>query len=168
MLASDDPIVEVVGILVSPKEVSLVIGETQELTAEISPVNASNQNFTWSSDNKAIVEVDEMGVVTAIKQGVARVTATTEDGGFSDESMITVTLPVPEIQMYPNPIYEVLRITKAQGASVEIYTLGGALMHSKIIDSNDYSLEMSSLANATYIVRVTNLETEVIQKFIKN
>ena len=168
VLASDDPIVEVVGILVSPKEVSLVIGETQELTAEISPVNASNQNFTWSSDNKAIVEVDEMGVVTAIKQGVARVTATTENGEFSDESMVTVTLPVPEIQMYPNPIYEVLRITKAQGASVEIYTLGGALMHSKIIDSNDYSLEMSSLANATYIVRVTNLETEVIQKFIKN
>ena len=41
-------------------------------------------------------------------------------------------------------------------------------MHSKIIDSNDYSIEMSSLANATYIVRVTNLETEVIQKFIKN
>jgi len=93
-----------------------------------------------------------MGVVTAIKQGVARVAATTEDVEFSDESRITVTLPVSEIQMYPNPIYEV----------------GGALMHSKIIDSNDYSLEMSSLANATYIVRVTNLETEVIQKFIKN
>lgn len=68
---------------------SLKVGETTTLTATIKPENASNKKVIWSSSNGEIATVKD-GVVTAIKEGEATITAKTENGGKTASCSITV------------------------------------------------------------------------------
>jgi uncharacterized protein YjdB len=45
---------------------------------------------TWSSSNEAVATVDISGVVTAVSNGTATITVTTQDGGFTANCVITV------------------------------------------------------------------------------
>lgn len=81
-----------------PDTASVYTGLFLQLTPTISPSNASNQNISWSSSNTSIATVSATGVVTGVAAGTATITVTTEDGGFTDECVITVnksTLPSP-------------------------------------------------------------------------
>lgn len=52
------------------------------LTAAIEPAMATNDDIIWNSDTPEVATVDIFGRVTAVSHGVARITATTSDGGF--------------------------------------------------------------------------------------
>jgi uncharacterized repeat protein (TIGR02543 family) len=54
------------------------------------PDNASNKNLTWRSSNTSVATVSSSGVVTGVSAGSAAITVTTEDGGFTAVSDITV------------------------------------------------------------------------------
>ncbi|MBA6316997.1 Ig-like domain-containing protein, partial [Cellulophaga baltica] len=69
--------------------------------------NATNQNVTWSSSDDAIASVSATGVVTGNAIGTATITVTTEDGGFTATSTITVqaaTFAVTGITVDPTSI----------------------------------------------------------------
>ncbi|MBU2950603.1 sulfatase-like hydrolase/transferase [Tamlana agarivorans] len=85
--------VPVTGVSVSPSSASLTIGNTQQLNATVSPANASNQNITWSTSNGSVATVNSNGLVTAQGAGSVTITATTADGGFTDNCSVTVTVP---------------------------------------------------------------------------
>jgi len=72
------------GILLTVIGLLLDKGNTFQLEAEILPSNASNKNIIWTSSNNSIAAVDNTGLVKAVGGGVASITATTEDGGYSD------------------------------------------------------------------------------------
>ena len=59
---------------------SVAIGGTIQLTPGYAPENATRQQVTWVSANEQIATVDENGVVTGLKRGTARITATAADG----------------------------------------------------------------------------------------
>ena len=129
VLAPEDSIIGVIGIVVNPEEFSLQIEEKVQLIAEISPSNATNQGYIWSSSDTSIATVSNSGLVTAVAEGTVSIIATTTEGNFTGESNITVTVDKVEIVLYPNPSKDTLKIIKAQGAVVEVYTLNGALMN---------------------------------------
>lgn len=89
---SDEPQedVPVTGVSLNKSETSLEVGSTETLVANISPNNATIQTVTWSSNNEDVATV-EGGVVTAVAEGEATITVTTQDGGFTDECTVTVT-----------------------------------------------------------------------------
>ena len=70
----------ITNIAVSPTSVSIEQGETIQLTATITPNDASNQVVTWSSDNDNIASVNNNGLVTAKTVGTTIIRATTTDG----------------------------------------------------------------------------------------
>ncbi len=74
---------------------SLKVGETITLTATIKPDNATNKKVIWSSSNAEIAKVED-GVVTAIKEGEATITAKTEDGGKTATCTISAYQPQTE------------------------------------------------------------------------
>ena len=78
----------------SEKETLTKIGESTELKVKIEPENADAQKLIWKSDNEMIAAVDENGKVTAIGNGTAIITVTTEDG--KNTASITITVKIPD------------------------------------------------------------------------
>lgn len=82
----------VTGITMSPTEASVAIGNTLQLTATVTPSNASNKALTWTSSNTSVATVNSSGLVTAKAVGTATITATTKDGtNMSATCAVTVT-----------------------------------------------------------------------------
>lgn len=84
-------IVEVESVSVEPAALSLTEEETRKLAHTITPSNATNQKVSWSSDNEAVATVSQEGVVTAIKEGTATITVTTESNNKTATCIVTVT-----------------------------------------------------------------------------
>ena len=85
--------IRVTGVDIKPDTLSLDVGKTANLTVNISPSDATNKNVSWRSSDAGVATVSSTGVVTAIKEGKANIFVTTEDGSFSDISLVTVTNP---------------------------------------------------------------------------
>lgn len=81
--------VAVTGITLNAASGELTIGGQTTLTATVMPADASNKTVTWVSSAPAVASVAD-GVVTALAPGSAKITATTADGGFTAEYMLTV------------------------------------------------------------------------------
>ena len=86
----DPPVVAVTSVSIAPTTASISVGNVQQLTETILPANASDKSGTWSS-NSANATVDSNGLVTAVTEGIATITFTTIDGGFTDSTEITIT-----------------------------------------------------------------------------
>ena len=82
--------VSVQGVTLSTNTLSMKVGGTANLTANIRPTNATNQNVTWTTNNNAVATVNN-GVVTAHAKGQATIRVTTEDGNYSDTCIVTVS-----------------------------------------------------------------------------
>ena len=76
------------------KETLTKLGESTELKVKIEPENADAQKLIWKSENEMIAAVDENGKVTAIGNGMAIITVTTEDG--KNTASITITVKIPD------------------------------------------------------------------------
>ena len=84
---------KVTGVTLSETTLTLDVGESDTLTATITPSNATDQNVTWSSDNESVATVDQNGRVTAVAQGGATITAAVD--GKSAECYVTVNAAAP-------------------------------------------------------------------------
>lgn len=82
--------INVTGIRIVPESKKINVGKSTKFNAIISPSNATNKTVIWSSSDESVAIVSENGVVTGLKTGSAVITATTEDGSFTDEVTITV------------------------------------------------------------------------------
>ncbi|WP_303317431.1 Ig-like domain-containing protein [Flavivirga abyssicola] len=87
------PNVAVTGLNVTPETVELEKGKTVTLGRLVLPAEATNKTVTWSSSAPDIATVSANGVVTAIAEGLATITGTTQEGGFTDSAVVTVVLP---------------------------------------------------------------------------
>ena len=104
--------VPVSGVSLNKDSTSLTVGDTETLTATITPDNATNKNVTWSSDTPSVASVNN-GVVTAVAPGTATITVTTADGGFTATCAVTVRPDIPPA----NPNYKIT-VEATQGGTV--------------------------------------------------
>ena len=94
--------VAVESVTISPSSLTLTEGESQKLTAVVSPSNASVQTVTWKSLAPVYATVDQDGTVTAVSAGWATIRATTEDGDKVAEIYVTVrpkVIPVTDVSL---------------------------------------------------------------------
>ena len=85
----------VTGITVSSTSVALEEGKTQQLTANITPDNASNKTVSWSSNNTNIATVSSTGLVTAKTVGIATITVKANDGSNQTATCRVTVNPIP-------------------------------------------------------------------------
>lgn len=77
-------------IVLTPESALLEKNETLQLTATITPENATNKEVTWTSSNPDVATVSATGLVTTKTAGTATITATAADSGKKATSIITV------------------------------------------------------------------------------
>lgn len=108
--------VAVIGVKLNSTSLSLTEGDSYQLKATVSPINATNQNVTWKSSNSNVADVDQDGLVVAVKAGTATITVTTEDGNKTATCTVTVkadkvavagvTLNMTSLSMKVNETYQ--------------------------------------------------------------
>lgn len=82
--------------LIAPKT-TMEVGETMNVSANISPANATLQEVKWSSSDPFVFGIDKTGRIVAYCSGTAKVIATTLDGSnITKELTITVTENIQE------------------------------------------------------------------------
>ena len=88
--------VPVEGISLDAGNLTMTVGSTATLAADVSPNNATQPLVIWSSSDSQVATVSHTGVVKANKAGTAIITATSYDGGRSASCRVTVkTAEVP-------------------------------------------------------------------------
>lgn len=86
-----DNTVYVTGVKLDKSTAKVTVGKTLQLTATVSPDNATDKGVTWESSDTGIATVDENGLVKGVKAGKATITVTTDDGGYTATCEMTVT-----------------------------------------------------------------------------
>ena len=87
--------VQIEGVALDKTVIEITTGNTAQLSASVLP-EGSPQGVTWSSSNAEVASVDEAGLVTAIAEGTAVVTATSSaDSSKSASCTVTVTASAP-------------------------------------------------------------------------
>ncbi len=81
----------VTGVTLDKTNLDMKTGNTESLTAIISPTNATNKNVTWSSSNESVATVSSDGKVTAISKGTAIITVITKEGEYTASCTVNVT-----------------------------------------------------------------------------
>ena len=90
-------VIEPTSVSVSPSRLTLKVGESDTLSASVRPTNATETWVDWESSDTRVARVSSSGRVTAVSEGTARITATT-DNGRSDYCTVTVEKGEPELE----------------------------------------------------------------------
>lgn len=86
------------GVRLDRSELNMVVGDSEKLTATVTPDNADNKNVNWTSSDSEVASVANDGTVTAAKEGTAVITVTTEDGGKTATCNVTVAARVINVE----------------------------------------------------------------------
>ena len=68
----------------------MAVGDTQTLTATVTPLNATDKSVSWSSSNSSVATVSSLGIVTAKTAGTATIRVTTNDGLKTTSCLVEV------------------------------------------------------------------------------
>lgn len=108
-------------ISLSRNSVTLAVGETITLDANIYPSNAHNKDLDWKSSNSSVAQVSSGGVVKAKTVGTAIITVTSKANSSCKD---TCTIYVEEALPTPTePVYDPGVIPGAGGGDVPIVSI---------------------------------------------
>ena len=84
---------------VVPTSITLHPIQTSQIVATVLPSNALNKNVTWSTNRSNIATVNSSGLITAIGNGTATITVTTQDGNKTAIVAVIVTTLVTSVRV---------------------------------------------------------------------
>jgi uncharacterized protein YjdB len=85
-----DNTIHVTGVSLNKADTTILNGNSEQLTATISPSDATTQSVSWTSSDIAVATVTG-GLVVGAGDGSATITVTTADGAFTASCDITIT-----------------------------------------------------------------------------
>ena len=99
---SNNTNVGVTGVRLNESNISMLVGQTKNITYTITPSNAANKKVTFSSSNTSVATIDSNGKITAKAVGTTNITVKTKDGGKSATGKLTVvakSIPVTGVKL---------------------------------------------------------------------
>lgn len=107
VIVNPAPVKPVSGVKISQSTMGLKVGDSGTLNAVVEPENASDKTVVWTTSDSSIAKV-EAGVVTAVGEGSAVITASSADGKFQAVCQVTVStreIPVTGILLSDTVVY---------------------------------------------------------------
>ena len=86
-------VIKVTGIKLTPKTLTISVGQSANINAKVLPSNATENRYSWSVDNGDVIDIKTNGRITGKSPGVVRVTAVSLEGQFQDTCTVTVKEP---------------------------------------------------------------------------
>jgi uncharacterized protein YjdB len=153
------------------------LGGTLQLTAIVNPVDATDSTVSWSIDDELIATVSELGLVTAIADGVVTVTAAANDSSgvtgtieltISNQEIGISSNALNTLYVYPNPVTNTLSITNLKQASkIEIINSNGSVVTVTNEFNTKNAIDVQMLKSGVYVIRAIANETIYQGVFIK-
>ncbi|OOB79182.1 MAG: hypothetical protein BEN18_04600 [Epulopiscium sp. Nuni2H_MBin001] len=140
------------------------IGGTVQLSAVISPSNATNQAVVWSSSDSLVAAVDENGLVTGLSEGTAIITVVTDNGVSADCEIEVVTsgsdIVVSKVEINPgvnqtimqNQTLQLEALITPSAASNQQVTWSSSNESVATVDANGL---VKGVGNGTAVITVT-------------
>jgi len=92
-------VIGVTSVSVNPTSVSLRPAQTSQITAIVLPSNAPDKTVTWSTSRPTVATVNSSGLIQAVANGTATITATTQSGNKTATVNVTVTTLVTSVRV---------------------------------------------------------------------
>lgn len=108
--------IEVAEVNIDPITLNITEGDTKELIATVLPEDAKDKTITWECSDDSVVEVDESGVISAIKEGTADITvkSVNEKSAICKVNVVKKEIPIEKIVVTP------AEMTLLEGTSQQI------------------------------------------------
>jgi uncharacterized protein YjdB len=154
------------------------VGGTLQMSAAITPAEATNQDVVWSVSNDAgEATIDTTGLLTAVKNGLVTVRATAADGSnvygelavtVSGQPTAVISLADQKWVVYPNPVENLITIDNASGIkSYSIVSLSGTVVLSGVNSDSKLQINVSSIASGAYILKIQSVNGNSETTFVK-
>ena len=137
-------VVPVQNVALSKSTLTLTEGDSETLTATVSPSNATDKTVTWTVSPSGYATVSG-GVVTALKEGSCTITATA--GGKSATCAVTVEAAASGGVVLPAPLYK-LASAKAFAAANKEYLDTGIKLFSSIDPQPSWTILLEAQGDA--------------------
>ncbi len=143
---------------------SIAIDATKQLTATVSPSDATNKAVTWSSSNTSVATVSDSGLVTAKAVGNATITCKTQDGGKTATCEVTVLPQTPTSVEATSISYNSIKISWAAVTGTTAYEVWRAVSkegpYTRLVSTEEVSYTDSNVtAGATYHYKIRAYKT---------
>lgn len=155
----------VTSVTVTPAELLMTAGEQKSLTVTVLPEDADDKTVYWFSDSPEIVSVNQNGGITALSEGTATVSATSQDGGLTGYCRVTVmaapvfvsgvTLNKQSLSLYPDESYRLIASISPENADNKAVVWGSSDPHVARVDQSGV-VTGKTAGSAVIIVRTVD------------
>ncbi|MEG0696730.1 MAG: T9SS type A sorting domain-containing protein, partial [Algoriella sp.] len=119
----------------------------------------------------SVNDKDEL-VINPLKNGTAKIKISFNSNGKIVDQLITISTAVlgtneltkSAVNIYPNPVNNILFVEVKEAAKAEIYTITGTKITEKTLQKGKNQLEVSDLQKGVYIIKVNNSTFKIIKK----
>ena len=156
--------VKVSGLSLNVTTLSIDAGSSEQLEAQITPFNATNQAVTWLSSNPEVATVDAQGFVFGMAAGMSTISAVTQDGGYVAECQVTVhqvnipvtgvTIESDEINIFETQCIPVVATVLPSNASNQ--SVSWASADETVATVDDFGLLCAQNIGSTTLTVTTN------------
>ena len=148
--------VQVQSVNISSTNLTITEGASANLTAHVSPSNATNKSITWSSGNNSVATVSN-GKVIGVSSGSTKIYASSVNGIKAECSVVVKEKPSPVENVYITPTKKTVSVNRT--ATIELK--GASSCTWKF--SNPFVLGQVRVSGTTIIVKgikagVSNVE----------
>ena len=159
---------------------SIATGVEYNMTATVSPVDASDTSVTWTSSDESVATVDGNGKVSALSEGNVEISVNTNYGGNQDICSIKVyrynigvqPSRVSDFTMYPNPAQDGKLTLKGEilkNSQIYLTDTDGRVIFKKINRGNsEMMINTGNLKAGIYFIRIVGTENTLTRKMIVN
>jgi len=157
------------------------VGGTFELSAIITPENATYKDITWTSSNPEVATVSaklarssaqgNSVIVTAHSEGTTVITASADDGSFSAATTFSVSGVTginkdesSTIMVYPTVTRDVVYVSAQSNQTAVVLDMTGKVLQTVNVFGRDSKISLDSYPAGIYFVKVGTSVFKVIKK----
>ena len=167
--------VDVTGITLSQNSLSLTVGESATLTATVTPANATTQDVTWTSSNPDVANVDQNGLVKALREGSATIIASV--GGQSAACTVSVKEP-PYTGKYSYEVFTSVGdngsltvdryATEGDKVTIEVTPDEAYLLDALVVTANGKEVALTDNGDGTYSFTMPSADVKISATFAED